>query len=309
MKRIKIRSITAVMMLVMLITVIFSGTTKVLAATEEAFKGALDSALSSVNDADDSKKTIENRRKVLEAAYNAADEKEKTSKTARFGGEVNMYETTLTYKVDEGSADPETYTFNIGSEPDDSFDRAIAAIDAKAGDIVAGKDTSVDDAKDKLSSMKDSFNISADIEKGAKSLEGTEAFIETLLGIICYIAIIAMAVFTAFDVCYITMPVFKSKCDDKAMRGGVGTRNSSGGGPGGGEGRKLVVITDDAIQSVELAAETGKGPLGIYLKKRIASYVGIAIVLYMLLSGNISLIVDLAVKAVSGLLEQVNELT
>ena len=177
----------------------------------------------------------------------------------------------------------------------DSFSQKIK--DAKASALRTGD---IDSTKTEITKALD---IKANITEATDTLSGLQPFITTILGVICYIAILAMAVFTSFDVCYITMPVFRGKMESKAAQGGIGTRESKATGE-----RKLAVITDDAIQAVEEAANSGKKPMVVYLKKRIASYIAIAVVIYLLMSGNISLLVSLALKAISGVMRQLEKL-
>lgn len=177
----------------------------------------------------------------------------------------------------------------------DSFLQKIK--DAKASVTKTGD---IDSTKTEITVALD---IKANITEATDTLSGLKPFITTILGIICYIAILAMAVFTSFDVCYITMPVFRGKMESRAAQGGMGTRESRATGE-----RKLAVITDDAIQAVEEAANSGKKPMVIYLKKRIGSYIAIAVVIYLLMSGNISLLVSLALKAISGVMRQLEKL-
>ncbi len=177
----------------------------------------------------------------------------------------------------------------------DSFLQKIN--DAKASATRTGD---IDSTK---TAITDALDIKANITEAADTLSGLKPFITTILGIICYIAILAMAVFTSFDVCYITMPVFRGKMESKAAQGGFGTRESKATGE-----RKLAVVTDDAIQAIEEAANSGKKPMVIYLKKRIGSYIAIAVVIYLLMSGNIALLVSLALKAISGVMRQLEKL-
>lgn len=179
-----------------------------------------------------------------------------------------------------------------------SADTFVAMVNDEINEVV--QIGAVDSTKDEISSALD---IKADINGASQTLSGLQPFITQILGIICYIAILAMAIFTSFDICYITMPVFRGKMENKASHGGMGTRESKATGE-----RKVALITDDAIQAVEESANSGKKPLVIYLTKRIGSYIAIAIVIYLLMSGNISLIVELALKAVSGLMEQLAKL-
>ena len=65
----------------------------------------------------------------------------------------------------------------------------------------------------------------------------------------------------------------------------------------------LRFVTDDAQYAVSQGTvESGKSPWGIYFRKRVMSYVLLAIVLFILLTGNISLITNIALNIVSGIM-------
>ena len=68
---------------------------------------------------------------------------------------------------------------------------------------------------------------------------------------------------------------------------------------------KLTFITDDAQYAVTAAdtVQSGKSPFVIYLKKRALAFVLLAIVIFILLTGNIGIFATLALKLVQGLLD------
>ena len=107
-----------------------------------------------------------------------------------------------------------------------------------------------------------------------------------------------MTLFTAFDIAYIAFPVFRNKCEEQKMNGtGYNVKKDSNGNV------SLRFVTDDAQYAVsEGTIENGKSPWGIYFRKRIMSYVLLAIVLFILLTGNISLITNIALNIVSGIM-------
>jgi len=227
-------------------------------------------------------------------------------------GKVNGVDAIIVGTQSQATTPKSTYGTSPGDEKIkyNTTDYMVAVYDDTAADKFFKE---ISDAQDRVTRTGDidstkteitaALDTKANITEAADTLSGLKPFITTILGVICYIAILAMAVFTSFDVCYITMPVFRGKMESKAAQGGMGTRESKATGE-----RKLAVITDDAIQAVEEAANSGKKPMVVYLKKRIGSYIAIAVVIYLLMSGNISLLVSLALKAISGVMRQLEKL-
>lgn len=143
------------------------------------------------------------------------------------------------------------------------------------------------------------FAVPANTSAANKLLVGFVGPISTILGLLVVFVTIGMTIFTALDLSYIAFPVFREKCDDKKATGGMGTKTGKDGNT------KLTFITDDAQHAV-IAADTvqsGKSPFIIYLKTRALSYILLSIVIFILLTGNISIFATLALKLVQGVLD------
>lgn len=150
----------------------------------------------------------------------------------------------------------------------------------------------------------DGINIKADTTGATTALSGFVPVINMLLGVITVLITIGLAVFTAFDVCYIVFPVFRNKCEDAKVQGqGMMVQKTANGGT------KLRWVSDEAQFSVNHASlEQGSNPLTTYLKHRVLAYIIVSIILFVLLTGNISIITNIALKLVSGLMDVLNGL-
>lgn len=153
-------------------------------------------------------------------------------------------------------------------------------------------------AVDAINQIKQNMNIHADLNAAAGTLEPLVEVVNTIVGALATAILILVGLFTAIDVLYLEVPAFHNTMDQKGME--KGTTNKSG-------GVKHKLISEDASQAYEEASKDGKNPLIIYLKKRIVAYVAVAIVLYMLLSGNLSLIVEVVLKMLNGIFGWVEE--
>lgn len=161
------------------------------------------------------------------------------------------------------------------------------------------------DVKSSVEGMGTNFNVKADTETAGIALSGLESVVSVVVGILCYAITLGMTLFTALDLCYITMPVFRNKCEDMKQSGGgamVKTNKETG-------EAQLRWITDEAVYSVQACAiESGKSPLTMYLKKRVIAFVMLAIVLFILFTGNIQLIVNIAINFIAGLMDALSSL-
>lgn len=134
-------------------------------------------------------------------------------------------------------------------------------------------------------------------------LSGFVDYLEIGIGLMIHAITLGMTVFTAFDIAYIAFPVFRNKCEEVKASGktstmGMGKPSKSGGGT------ELRWVTQDAQVAVtEGSIESGKSPWGIYFRKRIVSYIMLAIILFILMTGNVSLITDIALSAVQGIMD------
>lgn len=158
--------------------------------------------------------------------------------------------------------------------------------------------------KSDIDGMAVDFNIKADLEGAGVALSGLEQVVSVLIGVICYGVVIGMTLFTALDLCYITMPVFRNKCEDMKQSGNsVMTKTGANGET------KFRWVTDEAVYAVQTCAvDTGKSPLTVYLGKRVFAYILLAIVIYILFTGNIQLLANIAVNFVAGIMDALRTL-
>lgn len=148
-----------------------------------------------------------------------------------------------------------------------------------------------------VNNMMDELKISADTAGAAKILEGLTGFINLVLGMAVLLITSFMTVFTAVDICYIVFPVLRTKLEENAQSGGINAKKTSDGGT------KMRFVTDEAVYAVNQATTNpGVNAMSIYFGKRVVSYIILAVMLFILLTGNISLITNIALKAVSGIL-------
>lgn len=140
-------------------------------------------------------------------------------------------------------------------------------------------------------------NVRADVGSANDLVSGFEPVINLVIGILAWVIVIGLPLITALDVCYITIPFVREKADDVKASGGIGTKTGKDGST------RLRWISDEAQHAVEtIDLDAGRSPLKTYLKSRIGAFVMVAIILYLLIGGQITVVTQLAVRLVSGIM-------
>lgn len=126
-------------------------------------------------------------------------------------------------------------------------------------------------------------------------LSGIMPGLNVVLGLMVVAISIGMTVFSALDIIYLAFPAFRLMVDNSIEQGGKGTRTTKDG---------TVTsrwVTQDAILAAQDAENTNGSPWGPYFKRRVLAYVFLAIILFILLTGNIFSITTLVTNALQGL--------
>ncbi len=161
------------------------------------------------------------------------------------------------------------------------------------------------DGDQSIESLDDYYKLNADVG-GASELigDGFKKSFQVFLGLIVTLITVGMTIFTATDLCYIAFPVFRGKMDEAKASGtpGITGRNTKTGET------TLRIVTEDAQYAMVAAdmANTGRNPFLIYFKKRVVSFVVLAVLLFILLTGNINVITNIGVKLASGIINAIN---
>jgi hypothetical protein len=184
------------------------------------------------------------------------------------------------------------------------WDTANESAIISAANSLSAKSTATSNDQQKIeefSNITNGFGLQADVSGAGALLSGFTGVITTLLGILTVVITIGMTIFTGFDLCYIAFPTFRNTCEE-AKQSGSGFMASNKKTSSGET--KLKFISDEAQYAVNAAqtTESGKNPFIIYFSKRIVAYMVLAVLLFIFLTGRITIFTDLALKLVSGVL-------
>lgn len=147
-------------------------------------------------------------------------------------------------------------------------------------------------------------NVKANVSDANELVSGFEPVINLVIGILAWLIVILLPLVTALDVCYITIPFVREKGEDARASGNKMMTKT------GKDGQtKLRWISDEAQYAVsDIDLESGSSPLKKYLMKRIGAFVMVAIILYLLIGGQITVVTQLAVRLVSGIMSILSSL-
>lgn len=193
-----------------------------------------------------------------------------------------------------------SYYYKMSNE--DAINSAVKDKAKAAADKKAANENISDEARNKLNNT-NGLNITADIEGGAGAMRGFAPLIQLIMGIFVWLATVGLTFFTAFDVVYLSFPKAKGAMDAAGSGSGLGAGESKSGGP------KFRFITDEAVKAYEESQKTGKNPFTIYLFKRMVVFIALPIVIFILLTGNITILINIALRFVNGILTQLKVLS
>lgn len=187
----------------------------------------------------------------------------------------------------------ETYTYTDGN-----YDNIIAegkALDAKAK-LIEKDAENIKDFKDATGNLQ----IKADVGTASGALIGFSGVINTFLGLIVVVTSMGILLQTGLDICYIVFPEVQNKCEESRQSGGAFAGKTTSGGE-----TKMKWVSDEALYSIKTAntLESGKNPLLIYAKKRVAMIIILAVVNFLFLTGRMTILTDIALSLADGILD------
>lgn len=150
------------------------------------------------------------------------------------------------------------------------------------------------------------LELTADISGASQLLSGLSKPLSMFLGVIVTIITTGMTIFTGLDLAYIAFPPFRGRCENMKQEGKMVARGRS---EKSGE-TKLKFISDEAefaVNSTE-TAQTGQSPIIVYFKKRAIALIMMSIVIFILLTGNFDVVINLALKLVDGVLKMIKDI-
>lgn len=154
-------------------------------------------------------------------------------------------------------------------------------------------------ASSDLNTAMDTFTLKANIPEAVGVMSGFTHPLEVFLGIMVTLITLGMTVFTTFDLCYIAFPLFRGKMDEAKANGTKGVTKTGKGGE-----TKLTLVTEDAQYAVVAAdmANSGENAFLVYFKKRVLSFIVLAVLLFILVTGKINILANIGIKLADGIL-------
>ena len=149
-------------------------------------------------------------------------------------------------------------------------------------------------AVDKIDAISSTVGMEADLESGAELISPElRELIATVIGGLTIVILTAVGLFTAIDIFYLEVPPLHTQLEEGAEAKGHVDKNGQA---------KPRIVSKDACDAYREGSENGKNVIIVYLKKRIVAYIAIAVVVFLLLTGQLSAIIKLVLKLISGVL-------
>lgn len=179
-------------------------------------------------------------------------------------------------------------------------------------DDTAVKSDQATTAQNQLDKIQEMNKIAPNYDRASEILSPFMPYVNAILGIVTTIVVTVMSLLTALDLCYIAIPAMRNFMNDNES---MQKTDSNG-------KKKLRFISDEAQYAVDstVGHSGGSGsksggngeytsPWGAYFKTRIVSYIFLAVAITILLTGNITIITNLALKLVGGLMNVLQSLS
>lgn len=240
----------------------------------------------------------------LSSYFSGVESLQKIPTAIKNAGSIEQYSDLNTLNAKANSAQ---YSYYYGKDSkvlfavDTSKETNIAQAISDYNQKQQQKSENMDKANTQITDMKTGLDITADTDTAVRAVSGFIPVISTILGILVILITVGMTIFSAFDLAFIAFPIFREKCEDAKVNGNrMMTKTNKQTGES-----KLRFVSDDAQYAVAAAdtTQSGKNPFVIYFGKRLISYIVLAILLFILLSGNITIFTDMALKLVQGILD------
>lgn len=205
----------------------------------------------------------------------------------------------------------------IGGKPfyieESDINTVYSMVSGSGSDDTAVKADQAATAQNQLDKIQQMNNINPDYSQASDILSPFMPYVNAVLGIVTTIVVTVMSLLTALDLCYIAIPALRNFMNSDPNQHKGGDVNNE----------KLRFISDEAQYAVKVTVgETGgtggqggqgngafKSPWGVYFKTRIVSYIFLAVAITILLTGNITIITNLAIKLVGGLMNVLQSLS
>lgn len=198
----------------------------------------------------------------------------------------------------------------VKEKPDETYNQAVVLSDGATTvyfntasmDLLykqAEKAESNAKVDEKVSEMTGGLTVEANTGAASIMLSGFKPIVELTIGILVVLIALGMTIFSAIDIAYIAFPVFRNKCEEAKESGnGAMTKKSASGDV------SLRWVSDDAQYAITQGTiDSGKSKWKLYFGKRVGSYIMLGIIQFILLTGNITLITDIALNIVSGIID------
>lgn len=150
-------------------------------------------------------------------------------------------------------------------------------------------------AKGEVENMLSGLNIAPDIATANTALSGFSGIISVIVGLVIVLITLLTVLVSVCDICYIALPTFREYTQTNQNEKGMSIVNR--------------LISSEAKYAVKTCSmESGKSPIGLYLWKRTVVYALLGLALFILFTGNISIVINIVLKGAGGIADALKSL-
>lgn len=198
--------------------------------------------------------------------------------------------------------DGQKYYYEYGSTALDTIVSKLGEARGAHEEESAASAGTTQEVKKNISTQLGGLFKPADLTGAATTLASFVGPLTLFTGILATVAILGLSLFTACDVIYLSFPIAHAKMDSAGAGSGMMGGSTKDGGT------KFRLVTDDAMQVYEETSKDGRSPWVPYLKRRGLTFILMAIIIYILLTGKITLIIDISLNLVQGIIDSLSKL-
>lgn len=181
----------------------------------------------------------------------------------------------------------------------DAANDTIKSIESAASDISSAGVSS------KINQISQSYKLEANTDGAASAMNGFKDPLELFVGGLVILILLGLTAVSAIDLAYLSIPPLQSFLDSVGDNGGGQGASSSTTKDGQ---TKFRFISDEAIfaKKKSVNGESYSPAIVIYLKNRIVYIIASAVSVYLLVSGQSAVLIVLALKLISGVLDMMS---
>lgn len=163
-----------------------------------------------------------------------------------------------------------------------------------------------DEVSQQITDITGGLDIKADIDSASETVKPWVPIVNYIIALVVLGVTLLLALYTSSDILWLTFPLFRQKAQEKLSNGtsGMTVKKSSSGEC------SYRFISDEAVRAYNESTMNGgnKQPYLRYIVYKAWAYILVAVLITILLTGNVEIFLNIGVKLATGFLELIKQL-